>query len=85
MNDFRSNGTTRRQVLQSVPFAPLALSRMEAADTRRTVIEFFEIFRVKVNQRGNWVLVRVRTNNGLTGVGDASSRRNRCFQARTDS
>ena len=72
MNHFRSNGTTRRQVLQTVALAPFALSRMEAADTRRTVIESLEIFRVKVNQRGNWVLVRVRTNNGLTGIGDAS-------------
>ena len=31
-----------------------------------------EIFTVKVNHRGNWVLVRLRTAQGLTGVGDAS-------------
>ena len=31
-----------------------------------------EIFMVRVNHRGNWVLVRLRTDQGLTGIGDAS-------------
>lgn len=72
MNHLPSNGKSRRRVLQSIALAPFALSSAEAADTRRTVVESLEVFRVKVNQRGNWVLVRVRTNNGLTGIGDAS-------------
>jgi galactonate dehydratase len=67
-----TTGSTRRSVLQSAILAPFALSRSEAADQKRTTIESVEIHRVKVNNRGNWVLVRLRTNNGLTGVGDAS-------------
>src|SRR5689334_9063169 len=43
-----------------------------AADMRRTAIESLEVFTVPVNRRGNWLLVRMRTNNGLTGIGDAS-------------
>jgi galactonate dehydratase len=35
-------------------------------------IESMEIVRVPVNRRGGWVLVRVRTDQGVTGVGDAS-------------
>lgn len=51
---------------------PFALSRAEAAAVARTTIESFEIHRVAVNKRGNWILVRLRTNNGLTGIGEAS-------------
>jgi galactonate dehydratase len=31
-----------------------------------------EVFRVHVNRRGNWVLFRIQTSEGLTGIGDAS-------------
>ena len=31
-----------------------------------------EVFVVKVNARGNWVFVRLRTDKGLTGLGEAS-------------
>jgi galactonate dehydratase len=30
------------------------------------------VFRVKVNERGDWVLLRTRTSTGLTGLGDCS-------------
>ena len=63
---------SRRAILKPLAFAPFALSHVEAADVRRTTIESFEILRVKVNRLGNWVLVRLKTNNGLTGIGDAS-------------
>jgi len=32
----------------------------------------FDVFVVKVNARGNWVFVRLRTDKGLTGLGEAS-------------
>lgn len=35
-------------------------------------IESLEVIRVKVNRRGNWIIPRLRTNGGLTGLGDAS-------------
>ena len=31
-----------------------------------------EIFRVRVNRRGNWVIPRIQTSAGMTGIGDAS-------------
>lgn len=65
----------RRNLLGALclaPLVPLPLSGAETADVRGTMIESFEVFRVKINKLGNWVLVRIKTNNGLTGVGDAS-------------
>ncbi len=47
---------------------PRAVSK-EAAAVRVTGLE---VFRVHVNRLGNWVLFRVQTDAGLTGVGDAS-------------
>lgn len=38
----------------------------------RITVSTLEIFRVKVNRRGNWILTRLRASNGLTGIGDAS-------------
>ena len=31
-----------------------------------------EVFRVHVNRRGNWVIPRIQTSAGVTGIGDAS-------------
>jgi galactonate dehydratase len=61
----------RRSVLQSLPFLPLAGF---AADTRspKVTISGMEIFRVHVNRRGDWVIARLRTSAGVTGIGDAS-------------
>ena len=36
------------------------------------VVTGIEVHIVKVNARGNWVLVRTMTNAGVTGLGDAS-------------
>src|SRR4051794_25352508 len=63
---------SRRSLLKTIPIAPLALPAGLAAEIRRTVIESIELHTIKVNARGNWLLVRLRTSNGLTGLGDAS-------------
>ena len=34
-----------------------------------------EVFTLRVNDRGNWVVIRVQTDAGLTGLGDASHSR----------
>lgn len=47
---------------------PLSL----AAQAEQAAIRALEVFRVKVNRRGGWVLFRLSTNTGLTGIGDAS-------------
>jgi galactonate dehydratase len=62
----------RRRFLGLVSVAPAVLPA--AADRRLSEITVngIEIFRVHVNQRGNWVIARVRTSAGLSGLGDAS-------------
>src|ERR1041384_5313840 len=61
----------RRSVLQSLPCLPFAAV---AADTRspKVAVSGLEIFRVHVNRRGDWVIARLRTSAGVTGIGDAS-------------
>ena len=61
----------RRRLLESLVLAPLA-ARAAAPEAARITVTSLEIFRVKVNRRGNWVLVRLRTSAGITGIGDAS-------------
>ena len=60
----------RRSLLQGAALAPLG--RAAAADASKIGIKDFEVFRVKVNRRGNWTVVRLRTSAGITGIGDAS-------------
>ena len=38
----------------------------------KVVVTGIEIFRVRVNQRGNWVIPRIQTSAGVSGIGDAS-------------
>jgi galactonate dehydratase len=35
-------------------------------------VDSFELFPVRVNHRGNWLLLRLKTSKGITGLGDAS-------------
>jgi galactonate dehydratase len=42
------------------------------ASVRAHRIASYEMIRVKVNHRGNWILLKVKTDKGLVGVGDAS-------------
>jgi galactonate dehydratase len=62
----------RRRVLKSLVLTPLTTLARSAPAAAKIVPTDLEIFQVKVNHRGNWVLVRIRTNTGLTGIGDAS-------------
>src|SRR5690349_619217 len=43
-----------------------------AANTSDLTIERLELFLVPVNQRGAWLLARITTKSGLTGIGDGS-------------
>ncbi|MCU0245175.1 MAG: mandelate racemase/muconate lactonizing enzyme family protein [Bryobacter sp.] len=47
------------------------LGLLALAAARQTVAAL-EVFRVRVNRRGNWTLVRLRTKEGLAGIGEAS-------------
>ncbi|MBI4876644.1 MAG: mandelate racemase/muconate lactonizing enzyme family protein [Acidobacteria bacterium] len=57
---------TRRELAGALLSAPMA------AALPKMILTGLEIFRVKVNRRGNWILARLRTSAGLTGLGDAS-------------
>ena len=63
--------STRRDLLKSILSVPLAAF---AADTRapRVTVTGLEIFHIKVNRRGNWLIARLQTSAGVTGIGDAS-------------
>jgi galactonate dehydratase len=63
---------TRRQCLSLLPFGIGASSTAAQRDAAKITIGALEIFVVHVNNRGNWILVRLGTNEGLTGIGEAS-------------
>ncbi|MFN0171233.1 MAG: mandelate racemase/muconate lactonizing enzyme family protein [Bryobacteraceae bacterium] len=46
-------------------------STLRAANPRQT-IRRVEVFTIPVNHRGDWLIVRVTTSGGITGIGDAS-------------
>ena len=55
--------------------AAVAASPWAGAQSReagRVTVTGLEVFSVKVNRRGNWVLARIQTSAGVTGAGDAS-------------
>jgi galactonate dehydratase len=59
-------------LLQSLPWLA---TRAAAAPDRKLAditVTSLEIFRVAVNRRGNWILTRINTSAGITGIGDAS-------------
>jgi galactonate dehydratase len=64
----------RRPFLALLSAAPALLRPALAAEPRLSEITVrgIEIFRVRVNRLGNWVIARVQTSAGLSGLGDAS-------------
>jgi galactonate dehydratase len=64
----------RRSVLQAMAPLMLAPSLASAAGKAapKYTISGLELVHVRVNKRGNWLLPRVTTANGLSGLGDAS-------------
>src|SRR5260370_28354643 len=62
----------RRRLLQSLALAPAAVAAPPDRDVARINVTGLEVFTVKVNQRGNWMLTRISTSAGITGIGDAS-------------
>jgi galactonate dehydratase len=66
----------RRSLLQGLAITPIALTSTTLAGPRhalpRLTVSGLEVFRVKVNRRGNWTIARLQTSAGVTGLGDAS-------------
>jgi galactonate dehydratase len=67
---------SRRAVVQGLALAPWARAAASPVCAGEKLpaltVEDAEVFRIKVNRRGNWTLVRLNTSGGLTGMGDAS-------------
>lgn len=72
--------TQRRSVLQAMTAAPLVLAPSLADAARKEAPKFLisdmELVHVRVNKRGNWLIPRLKTANGLSGLGDASQSTN---------
>lgn len=64
----------RRSFLAGAGLSALACSTAPAPDRNALAIRVTEIqiFPLRVNARGNWVIVRVLSDSGLSGLGDAS-------------
>src|SRR6266404_3763611 len=63
----------RRRVLQTLALAPASMvAAPPDGDVSRITVTGLEVFNVKVNARGNWMLTRLSTSAGITGIGDAS-------------
>ena len=61
--------------MQGLAFSPLALADKFAGSQTslpKLTVEGLEVFRVKVNRRGNWTIARLNTSGGISGLGDAS-------------
>ena len=68
---------TRRHCLSTfaaaaLPFGVPAVSLAAQSDAGKIRIGGHETFVVHVNARGNWVLVRLATDSGIKGLGEAS-------------
>ncbi len=67
---------SRRLVLQGLALAPLSRAAASPVCAGEKLpahtVEDAEVFRVRVNKRGNWTIVRLKTSGGVTGIGDAS-------------
>lgn len=66
----------RRSLLQGLALVPLAgatgLPVYSQEKLPSLTVQDVEVFQVKVNKRGNWTIVRLKTSGGVTGLGDAS-------------
>jgi galactonate dehydratase len=52
--------------------AAAAMPAFAAQPSSAPTIESLEAFRLPVNKRGDWIIIRLKASNGLTGIGDAS-------------
>src|ERR1700722_10525491 len=70
----------RRSLLQGLTLGPLAIATGAPAFSQEKLpnltVEDVKVFRVKVNKRGNWTIVRLNTSGGVTGLGNASQSSN---------
>ncbi|MFB3829975.1 MAG: mandelate racemase/muconate lactonizing enzyme family protein [Bryobacteraceae bacterium] len=64
------DSVSRRHWLQCLAALPLSAAAQREAS--KVTVTGLEIFRVPVNRRGTWLIPRIQTSAGVTGIGDAS-------------
>jgi galactonate dehydratase len=66
----------RRSMLQGLALSPLTMAADKFAYGEKRLpnltVDGLEVFRVKVNRKGDWTIARLRTSGGVSGLGDAS-------------
>lgn len=62
----------RRTVLRMAGALPFLSAGAVRAESARLTIDRLEVFQIHVNRRGNWILPRLTTASGVSGLGDAS-------------
>lgn len=66
----------RRALLKGIATSPAVLAAGAGAGAvaprASVVVEGLEAFRLPVNKRGDWIVLRLTASNGLVGIGDAS-------------
>jgi galactonate dehydratase len=62
---------TRRSLVGGLASAPLA-AMASGSRAPKVTITGLKTFRIQVNRRGAWVIARLETSAGITGIGDAS-------------
>ena len=63
---------SRRHLLRCLAAAPLAIRAAAQPEAPKVTVTGLEIFQIAVNRRGNWLIPRLETSAGVTGIGDAS-------------
>jgi galactonate dehydratase len=59
-------------VLHFLPLTPLMAASGADRGAASITVTGLEVHRVRVNARGNWILTRITTSAGISGIGDAS-------------
>ncbi len=66
----------RRDTLKALALTPLAFAAEQHSlaqkGSAKLTVDTLEVFHVKVNHRGNWIIARLKTAGGITGIGDAT-------------
>jgi galactonate dehydratase len=62
---------SRRSVIRT-SFGLPALAAVRAAAAPRATVAGIDIFPIKVNRRGDWIVVRLQSSAGASGIGEAS-------------
>ncbi|WP_439584955.1 hypothetical protein [Dyadobacter bucti] len=62
----------RRRFMKSAGLLPAAFFPVPGLKDEKLTVTGIAVHEVKVNARGNWHFIELKTNKGITGLGEAS-------------